>query len=83
MLDAIKAAAKERAWRTFLQNIWIDICLVAGPQLYALITGAHSLDKSYWVPGLLSIGKTAALVAIAYVMRLKRQPKSEVAKPTQ
>lgn len=82
MLEAIKAAARERAWRTFLQNIWVDICLIAGPQLYALVTGAHNFDGEYWVPGLLSVSKTVVLVVIAYVMRLKSKPKTEVAKPT-
>lgn len=71
-------AAKERAWRTFLQNIWLDLCVFVGPLLYDLVSNAEGAgSKAYWVAGGLSLGKTAALVVISYVMRLKKTPKTE------
>lgn len=80
-MNTVKDAAKERAWRTFLQNIWIDICVVAGPLVYDLVAKAEPTStRSYWIAGGLSIGKTVALVIIAYVMRLKKRPQTEITK---
>lgn len=71
-------AAKERAWRTFLQNIWLDIVVVVGPLVYDLVLNADATSgKTYWITNGLTIGKTVLLVVIAYVMRLKKSPKTE------
>lgn len=76
-----KDAAKERAWRTFLQNIWLDICVFVGPLLYDVVFNAQGLEsKEYWIANGLSIGKTVLLVIISYVMRLKMRPKTETTK---
>lgn len=74
-------AAKERAWRTFMQNIWLDIVVVVGPLLYDVVLNADATTgKTYWITNGLSVGKTVLLVIIAYVMRLKNRPKTETTK---
>lgn len=69
--------AKDRAWRTFLQNIGVDVTVAVAPLLYgAVSTWDGAFTAAYWLPVGLSVGKTAALVVIAYVMRLKKDPKT-------
>lgn len=71
-----KVDAKDRAWRTFLQNIGVDIAVVVAPLLYGAVSSWDgAFTAAYWVPVGLSVAKTAALVAIAYVMRLRKDPK--------
>lgn len=68
--------ARDRAWRTFLQNIGVDVAVTVGPLLVDAFTrwdGAFT--SAYWGPVGLSVGKTAVLVVLAYVMRLKKPPK--------
>jgi len=76
--DAVaKVDAKDRAWRTFLQNIGIDILVVVGPLLYGAVSSWDgSFTRAYWIPVGLSVVKTAALVIISYVMRLRKEPKT-------
>lgn len=71
-----KVDARDRAWRTFLQNIGVDIAVTVGPLLVDAFTrwdGAFT--AAYWTPVGLSVAKTAVLVVLAYVMRLKKPPK--------
>lgn len=75
--EVAKSDAKDRAWRTFLQNIWLDLAVVVGPLLYDAVSGWDgAFTRAYWLPVGLSVAKTAALVVIAYVMRLKKDPKT-------
>lgn len=72
-----KVDAKDRAWRTFLQNIWLDLGVVVGPLLVDAVTNWDgSFSGTYWATVGLSIGKTAALVIIAYWMRMKKAPQT-------
>lgn len=67
--------AKDRAWRTFLQNVGLDLAVVVGPLLYDAVGGWNgSFSAAYWIPVGIMLGKTAALVVIAYVMRLRKPP---------
>ena len=71
----IKVDARNRAWRTFLNNVFVDIAIVAAPILYGAVTSADfTFTRAYWIPVLVSLGKTAATVVIAYLMRLKKAP---------
>lgn len=80
-MATVQEAAKERAWRTFLQNIWLDLCVFVGPLLYDLVLNSSgATTKEYWIAGGISLGKTALLVIIAYVMRLKKRPVTETIK---
>lgn len=75
----VKDAAKERAWRTFLPNLWIDLCVIVGPLVYDMIFNVDGLGtKEYWILNGLSVGKTTLLVIISYVMRLKYRPTTEI-----
>lgn len=70
-----EADAKNRAWRTFIQNWPIDLFIIVGPLLVDAITSADfAFTWAYWVPVLVSIAKTGILTLIAYVMRLKKPP---------
>ena len=67
--------AKDRAWRTFIQNWPLDAFVIIAPLLIDAITSADfAFTWAYWVPVLVSIAKTGALTLIAYVMRLKKPP---------
>lgn len=68
--------ARDRAWRTFLQNVGLDIGVTVGPLLVdALTRWDGAFTAAYWTPVGISVGKTAALVVVAYVMRLKKPPR--------
>lgn len=74
----VRADARDRAWRTFLQNIGLDLAVMLGPILLDAVTrwdGAFT--STYWLPVGISLAKTAALVVVAYVMRLKKPPASQ------
>lgn len=67
--------AKDRAWRTFLQNIGVDVAVAVGPVVYDAVAGWDgAFTAAYWVPVGVSVAKTAAVVVLAYVMRLKKPP---------
>lgn len=69
--------AKDRSWRTFLQNVPLDILLVVAPLLYDAVSGWDgSFSSAYWIAVGVGVAKTAALAVIAYVMRLKKAPKN-------
>lgn len=69
--------AKDRSWRTLLQNVPLDILIVVAPLLYDAVSGWDgSFTASYWVAVGVGVAKTAALAVIAYVMRLKKSPKN-------
>lgn len=70
-----KADAKDRAWRTFLQNIWLDLGVIVGPLLVDAVTKWDgSFTGSYWTGVGITVAKTAATVVLAYWMRMKKPP---------
>lgn len=74
-----KADARNRAWRTFVQNGAIDLgvalVLAVGP---ALAADDFTWTGAQWkVIGLLA-GKTAVATAVSYVSRLKVAPPGSV-----
>ena len=69
--------AADRSWRTLLQNVPLDILIVVAPLLYDAVSGWDgSFTAAYWVAVGVGVAKTAALAVIAYVMRLKKDPKN-------
>jgi hypothetical protein len=73
--EYIRRDAKDRAWRTFLQNIWVDLAVVVGPILVEAVTkwdGAFS--GTYWQTVATTVAKTTVLVVLAYWMRMKKPP---------
>lgn len=69
--------AKDRSWRTLLQNVPLDILIVIAPLLYDAVSGWDgSFTAAYWVAVGVGVAKTASLAVIAYVMRLKKSPKN-------
>lgn len=67
--------ARNRAWRTFQQNVSYDILVVAAAILWdALNSSDFAFTWTFWGPVLVSILKTGVMVIVAYVMRLKSPP---------
>lgn len=74
-VGAILADAKDRAARTAVQNVGVDVAVAAGGALFsALESGGDPFTSTFWVALGLSVGKTALLIAASYVMRLKKAP---------
>lgn len=74
-VSVILADAKDRALRTGLQNVGVDVLVAAGSGLYsALDSGGDPFTGLFWSALGLSVGKTALLIIASYVMRLKKAP---------
>lgn len=71
----VKKDAKNRAIRTFIQNIGLDVAVVVLPLIYDAVSGWNGgFDAAYWTLVSTSVGKTAALTVIAYFMRKASPP---------
>lgn len=71
------ADAKDRAWRTFQQNIPLDILIAVSPLLFDAVTNWDgSFSSTYWISVGVGVLKTAALVPLAYWMRKRKKPKN-------
>jgi hypothetical protein len=71
------ADARDRAWRTFQQNIPLDILIAVAPLLYdAVMKWDGSFTATYWIAVGVGLLKTAALVPLAYWMRKRKKPKN-------
>lgn len=67
--------ARNRAWRTFQQNVPYDILVVVAAILWdALNSSDFAFTWAFWGPVLVSILKTGVMVVVAYIMRLKSPP---------
>ena len=74
-VKAILADAKDRAWRTTVQNITVDIGVAAAAALTsALESGAAPLTATFWIALGPGVAKTALLIAASYIMRLRKEP---------
>lgn len=69
-----KKDAKDRAWRTFLQQIGVDMVAAILAVLATSLAGMDFTSKEAWIALAVLLGKTALSVPIAYVMRLKKSP---------
>lgn len=73
----VEKDARDRSWRTLLQNIPLDIVIVVGPVLYELIAGWDgNLSRAYWYGAGVGLAKTIGLAVIAYYMRKRVPPKN-------
>lgn len=72
-----KADARDRAWRSFVQLILLDIVAALVP-IATDILGQTDLwgSKSYWVTVAALLGKTILGVGLSYLMRLVKEPKT-------
>ncbi len=62
-----KPDAKNRAMRTLVQGLLLDVMLASAGTAYVVLTG----DKFGWVMLATAVGKTALTTVVSYVMRLK------------
>ena len=70
-----RADAKDRSWRTFQQNVPLDILIAVAPLLFDAVTKWDgSFSTVYWTAVGVGVLKTAALVPLAYWMRRKKPP---------
>jgi hypothetical protein len=71
--DLVKADAKNRSWRTFVQGMIVDIgfALMA---LVATLSGADPFVKETWILFGVLVVKTIITAAISYIMRLRKTP---------
>lgn len=78
-----KEDAKERAWRTFLQNLLIDMLVTVGTVLITALATLDISSKEAWIGLAILLGKTALSAPIAYIMRMKKEPHAvEISSPT-
>jgi hypothetical protein len=67
--DALTADAKNRALRTFLQNLGVDVVVAALAVLIPVFTDANAFGELEWKIIAFSVGKTIVLTAFAFIMR--------------
>lgn len=72
--DLTSSDAKNRAWRTFLQGVGIDVAVSLVLFLYAATTDLQ-WTKMYWIILGLAFAKTLIQSAISSVMRRLVPPK--------
>lgn len=65
----LAADARNRAWRTALQQLTIDIVVAVVLLLAPLVQDANKLDDFEWKVIAFSVGKTVVAVIFSYVMR--------------
>lgn len=66
---AVNADAKDRAWRTFLQGMGIDVAIAVTLVLMLAFTDIK-WTAEYWAALGLSVGRTLLQTCVAYVMRV-------------
>lgn len=72
------AAARERATRTFLTGLGIDLAVALATALLAWLPGADLSQRAAWIILGTTVAKTLLSTAASYVLRLKLQPATEV-----
>lgn len=61
--------ATERAWRTLLQGLAVDVAAAIGVALTAGLAGGIEWTHAYWLTLALAIGKSAVTAIVSYVAR--------------
>jgi len=77
-----KQDAKERAMRTFIQNLLIDMAVAVLAVLGTALVTLDVTSKEAWAALAILLGKTAISAPVAYIMRLKKEPKAVEVEPT-
>ena len=71
---AVQADAKQRAKRTFIQGIALDVAVAVAVALLAWLPDADLTSKQAWIILGTSLAKTVLTAVASYVMRLKVRP---------
>lgn len=74
MTVTTKADAKQRAKRTFIQGIVLDVAVAVAVALLAWLPDADLTSKQAWIILGTSLAKTVLTAVASYVMRLKVAP---------
>lgn len=67
--------AKNRAWRTFLQGLLLDVVTTVAVAVAAQLSDIR-WTKEYWVGVAVLAGKSVVMAVIAYIMRKVAPPKT-------
>lgn len=70
-----EADAKNRAWRTFLQGLLLDVLTTVAVAVAAQLTDIR-WTKEYWIGIAALAGKSVVMAIIAYIMRKVAPPKT-------
>lgn len=73
-----QAAARERATRTFLTGLGVDVLVGIAAALLAWLPAANVTDRAAWLVLAATLVKTVLTSVAAYVLRLRVQPATEV-----
>lgn len=76
MADQTLSDASDRAWRTFLQGLGIDVAIAVTLVLAVAFTKIE-WTPVYWAGLGSSLGRTVLQSAVAYVMRVFVKPRLE------
>jgi hypothetical protein len=66
--------ASERAFRTLLQGLLVDVLAAVGVALTAAISGGITWTQVYWVALALAVGKSAVTAIVSYFARKLAPP---------
>lgn len=71
-----QADARDRAWRTFIQGLGIDVTIAV---TLVLVVAFKDIEwtPTYWIALGSSLGRTILQSAVAYVMRVFVKPRLE------
>ena len=72
----LKADAANRAWRTLIQQLVIDVLFAVVIVLAPLVSDANTFSDFEWKALAFLVAKTVLSVIFSYVMRLKLDPSS-------
>jgi len=61
--------ASERAFRTLLQGLAVDVLAGIGVALTAAVAGGIQWTQAYWVALALAVGKSAVTAVVSYFAR--------------
>lgn len=78
----VKAAARERAFRTLIQGAAIDAAVAVAAWVLANLDSVDLTTRAATIAVLVSITKTVLTSVASYVMRLKLAPSEETALST-
>lgn len=68
---ALKADAKNRAWRTLLQGLAADVLVAVAAVLLAWLPDADITSAEAWTVVAVTLAKTALTTAASWIMRAK------------
>lgn len=66
---SVEADAAERAWRTWMQGLGVDVATGVGVALVAGVAGGIEWTQAYWVALALAVAKSSVTAAVSYFAR--------------